>query len=168
MPNLLLLDRKKITFRIYVIISNLKVPIYSMPSLNVVKLAPRPYQEGTPESEICNTSYSKRLGLPPTSYVLDHRLVSKETGVKWNLVKESINNTVNSFMHTVAWKARKLQRRSCLLLWGLDIIIQNIENKYYAILLEVNHFPQIYRNHPSTDLAMDKMLSKDFFPSINK
>jgi hypothetical protein len=49
---------KKITFRAYVIISDLKVPKYLVPSFIIVKSAPLPYKEGVQESEIASTSYA--------------------------------------------------------------------------------------------------------------
>jgi len=167
-PSPALMNRRKFDVRAYLSISNLEEMSISIPNLMIVRCAVEPYSARNLASEVCSASYSKRLGSEPSVYSLESLLNSKEFDkIDWHAIKESATETLKEFINAVAWRAGKQQAYPNLMIWGIDLEVQNTKDGPQAILIEANTFPLLYWNELSIDRAMDAVLS-EFFNAIHR
>jgi len=162
-PNPMTLNGYKIGLRVYLMIQDLRKPVYSIPEQGLVKLAVQPYIRGNAESEIVGSSYAERLGYTPVMYLFKDLLNSDQKST-WTEIRYSIEKTLSLFMESVSWRAnmscRRLPSFQC---WGVDIAIEVTDEGPKAHLIEVNTTPALYRNNVKADNATDIVFTNELF-----
>jgi hypothetical protein len=155
----------KIGLRIYLLISDLRKPAYTIAEEGLVKCAVQPYMRGNPEAEIVGSSYAKRLGFVPVTYLLKDLMNTTENNMpSWKAIRASIEKTIYVFMEAVAWRAGMHHNTlPSFQMWGIDIAIQLTNDGPEAYLIEVNPFPALYRNDLVTDNATDSVFADELF-----
>jgi hypothetical protein len=135
-----------------------------------VRLASAPYVAAEPQAEITNTSYRRRLGLPPAILPLDE-VVALDPEVRKKLVSQ-LDALTAELLRAHAWwwdrhrPAREKTYGRRVLLWGIDVLPVWIGEELAALLLEVNVHPQLFRGVNRCDEAVERMLRVEYLPAL--
>lgn len=159
---------RKFDLRAYVLLSNLEKTSYSIPKMILIRSAVEQYARGSLSSEVCSTSFAKRMGVRPALYLLEEmRRSQEETSVDWGAIRASTEEALDSLMAAVARRAETQPKLPSLTLWGIDLAVQNAAEGPRVLVLEVNPFPMLYRGDETSDRAMDEVIAELFEGAAN-
>jgi hypothetical protein len=159
-PRPILVDGHKVDVRAHVLLWKGSAFNYAIPSLVLLRAATECYSQGVMASEICNISYTRRLGGRVWATTLAAMVGSQRI---WRNVMPSIEETLDSFMNVVAMQAPE---QPFFGIWGIDLALTADGGSVQALLLEVNPAPEIYREHKEIDRSMDRMLATEVAPRL--
>jgi hypothetical protein len=136
-----------------------------------VRRASAPYKRGALESEITNTAYRHRRGLPPDILPIEHvpsirrELRMAITAQLTSLLSELARAYFFDIESSAEWPGAGLAPHRVALL-GADVFVSLTPQGPIIYLLEVNPFPSLYRGSPQCDLAIDEMLATRYLPAL--
>jgi Tubulin-tyrosine ligase family len=134
----------------------------------LVRSASLPYTRSLPHAEITNTSLRRRLGLGPAIRPLENALAGFPSLVED--VRLAVGWMCDSILDfTFAWREEYALAEPPppqIMLWGIDLFVYGGLETQGLKLLEINVYPQLYRNDELCDALVDMMLADDYLPEL--
>ena len=127
-----------------------------------VRAAPAPYQPGRLASEITNTAFRQRRGLPVGIRPLDG--VTEWSPEIRAQIRTGLDALTDELLDAIFWAFGRGPRRA--LLWGLDALPVLTEDGVELSLLELNVYPTLYRDDSTCDGIVDAMLRYGYAPAV--
>ncbi len=129
--------------------------------------AAAPYRRLDPAAEITNTSYRRRLGLAPSIRPLAVALADDQaTYARMARSVDRLCAEVLDFVFDVLAAERLPTPPRQVMIWGIDVLPSGRLAPDRLDLLEINIYPQLYRNDRLCDALIDQMLIADYLPAV--
>jgi hypothetical protein len=166
----LLADGFKTDLRVYLLIDGTsRERSRRLPPI-LVRRAAAPYARLDERAEITNTSYRRRLGLPPDIQPLDE--VSFPESIRMELRTQLHSLTEILLDALFRWKGQHDWRGNCdaarAMIWGLDVIASIEPGPLTLFLLEINVYPQLFRGDAVCDALVEDCLANAYLPAVGR
>jgi hypothetical protein len=168
----LLSGGSKVDLRVYLLVDGASRADSRRLDPILVRVASAPYQRLREAAEITNTSYRRRLGLPPHIAPLADidtiaQPIRQEIIAGVDALATDLLDAVFLWKETQDWSGNRTAAR--LLIWGLDVLMAVKEDGHVSCnLLEVNVYPQLFRGDPICDSLVDRLMLEDYLPALEQ
>jgi hypothetical protein len=158
-----LYNGKKFDLRVYALITSLNPLTYTIYKEGVTRIAAKKYEKTKlqdPLISLTGSTFRKRLGIKPENITITQLLeYLKENGYHiddfWDKVDKVLRNVFKCFALYCHKNKANMKRRFFLI--GADLILKNLDNhndSFKIVFLEMNHVPQLEDWGKEVDLAL--------------
>jgi hypothetical protein len=158
-----LYNGKKFDLRIYALITSFNPLTYTIYKEGVARIAAKKYEKiklRDPLIALTGSTFRKRLGIEPENITITQLLkYLKENGYHiddfWSKVDKVLGNVFRCLVLYCHKNKANMKRRFFLI--GADLILENLDNlndSFKIVFLEMNHVPQLENWGKEVDLAL--------------
>jgi Tubulin-tyrosine ligase family len=168
-PDPLLVEGNKADIRLYLLINTDQEIASSRVGPILVRRAAMRYRAESLPTEISNTAYRWRLGLPADVRLLETVPDIAESIKEW--IVTEVNLLARGLIRAFFWNARNQSAGGDLvpnrrLLFGIDVLVTVPADEPHVYFLESNPFPLLFRGLPDCDSAIEEMLTCEYLPAL--